>query len=273
MSTDVLLQQRLLRDINELVRNPYPRIRLHPRGDDLSQACLVLDTEAFGTLHFTVQYGARYPLVEPIITIQNEILHRNVDWHWSRGLSLGSICLWDLDTAGQNYTPAYTLKSIAIQLLSLFSSDQDKIDRRNKSMADISQMSMAIFFATMKSRDFKEKTSPLEGWSDKYTCQHCGCGKPDECSNPENADTSGAQNDAFASAVSNPALCPIDGLPTELLLRIMEELEHEDLMRFRKAWIRADEIATDFDLVHMRDLVCYVSAALLSFDGIPTYRA
>jgi ubiquitin-protein ligase len=108
------LHQRLLRDIAELQAKPYPNITLFP-GEDVKNACLVLRPNCGQPLHLTVDFGSEYPLCAPKVSIQSRLEHPNI---------FGSyICASILNTE-EGYTSAYTLKGIAIQLLSFFSSDK-----------------------------------------------------------------------------------------------------------------------------------------------------
>ena len=106
------LRQRLLRDIAEIQVDPYPRITLHV-NDNLTQACLVLSPDGQEPLHLTMYFG-NYPLQAPVVKIQSKVCHPNVFGDY--------ICASILNTTA-GYTLAYTLKSIAIQLLSFFSSE------------------------------------------------------------------------------------------------------------------------------------------------------
>jgi ubiquitin-protein ligase len=107
------LHQRLLRDIAELQAKPYPNISLFP-SDDITMACLVLRPNGGQPLHLSVDFGSEYPLYAPSVSIQSKLDHPNI---------FGSyICASILNTE-EGYTSAYTLKGIAIQLLSFFSSD------------------------------------------------------------------------------------------------------------------------------------------------------
>jgi ubiquitin-protein ligase len=108
------LRQRLLRDIAELQAKPYPNISLFP-SEDVTKACLILRPNGGPPLHLSVDFGSQYPLNAPTVTIQSRLNHPNI---------FGSyICASILNTA-EGYTSAYTLKGIAIQLLSFFSSDK-----------------------------------------------------------------------------------------------------------------------------------------------------
>ncbi|KAG0652530.1 Ubiquitin-ligase [Hyphodiscus hymeniophilus] len=109
------LRQRLLRDIAEIQTKPYPNIALHPHDHDLNNACLILTVEGYGSMHLTVEFPQDYPLSPPKIGMNSNIKHPNVYGSY--------ICSSILNTT-EGYTSAYTLKGIAIQLLSFFSSDK-----------------------------------------------------------------------------------------------------------------------------------------------------
>ncbi|KAL8923812.1 MAG: hypothetical protein Q9172_002960 [Xanthocarpia lactea] len=112
MDSNFSLRKRLLRDIAELQTEPYPYIEFHIK-DSLERACLILTPEGSQPLHLTMTLD-NYPLHAPKVTIQSPVCHPNVFGDY--------ICASILNTQ-EGYTPAYTLKSIAIQLLSFFRSD------------------------------------------------------------------------------------------------------------------------------------------------------
>ncbi|KAL8991677.1 MAG: hypothetical protein Q9169_007755, partial [Polycauliona sp. 2 TL-2023] len=112
MASDPSLRKRLLRDIAEIQSEPYPCIKFHVH-ESLEQACLVLSPEGSKSLHLRM-FFRDYPLRAPHVTIQSRVAHPNVYGNY--------ICASILNTE-EGYTPAYTLKSIAIQLLSFFISD------------------------------------------------------------------------------------------------------------------------------------------------------
>ena len=113
MTEAAVLHRRLLRDIAETQDEPYPNITFH-FGDSLSEACLILSPDGKTPLHLKINLS-QYPLRPPHVTIQSRIDHPNVfGYH---------ICASILKPQ-EGYTPAYILKSIAIQLLGFFSSDK-----------------------------------------------------------------------------------------------------------------------------------------------------
>jgi ubiquitin-protein ligase len=111
-----ILHRRLLQDIAQIQTKPYPNIALHLQDDDISSACLILTTEGYGPMHLTVCFNDDYPLSPPKIYMDSKIIHPNIKEE-------GNICASILETQ-MDYTPAYTLKGIAMQLLSSFSSER-----------------------------------------------------------------------------------------------------------------------------------------------------
>jgi ubiquitin-protein ligase len=109
------LRVRLLRDIAELQTKPYPNITLHVHDEDIEEACLILTSEGYGPMHLTIEFPPDYPIAPPEIKMDSDVFHPNVEKSY--------ICASILMTE-EGYTPAYTLKGIAIQLLSFFSSDR-----------------------------------------------------------------------------------------------------------------------------------------------------
>jgi ubiquitin-protein ligase len=110
------LYRRLLQDIAEIQNKSYLNIALHLQDDDISSACLILTTEGYGPIHLTVCFNDDYLLSPPTINMNSKIVHSNIKEE-------GNISAAILE-AQMDYTPAYTLKGIAMQLLSFFSSER-----------------------------------------------------------------------------------------------------------------------------------------------------
>jgi len=116
MASTGVLRHRLLQDLAELQNKSYPNIELHLQEHDISTACLILTTEGYGAMHLTICFNDDYPLSPPTIYMDSKIVHPNIKEE-------GNICASILETM-MDYTPAYTLKGIAMQLLSFFSSER-----------------------------------------------------------------------------------------------------------------------------------------------------
>ncbi|KAI1260394.1 hypothetical protein F5Y18DRAFT_420169 [Xylariaceae sp. FL1019] len=259
-----LRRQRLLMDIKELVTKPYPRIQLHPCEDDLTAACLVLSPEHYPDLHLSIEFPDQYPIRAPRVTMDSCINHPNV---------FGSyICAGILNT-DEEYTSAYTLKAIAIQLLSFF--DSESVEQQYGNPA-------------VNLADFQDATQKY--LKDSFQCPDCGFGSHSQPRRPKqpvlpnsfngNVDDDPEQWPAIGSlAISSPkrgtsdqgTSSPIQRtaettngvfymghLPNELLLLILENLDDfEDLATFARAWPRVSHLIRDFDVIRQRELQCF----------------
>ncbi|KAJ0165103.1 hypothetical protein CTA2_12357 [Colletotrichum tanaceti] len=224
-----LLQRRLLQDIAEFQQQPYPRLTLHTRDDDLRQVCLVLQPEGWIPLHITVMFSNRYPLLAPQINMDSSVDHPNVFDDY--------ICASILNT-DEGYTPAYTLKGIAIQMLSFFSSESIEQDHSDsdKNLDAYRQRSLRRI--------------------QTFSCPHCGFD-----GTKTKADSRRARQHALKAASSSAPAAPVDqkkeqafvfaGLPDELLLEMLESLDF--------AWPRIAELIRRYDVIRLRELQCFVT--------------
>jgi ubiquitin-protein ligase len=152
MESIVLLgRQRLMRDIKELVDNPYPNIVLRPRDDNIKFACLILSPENYHTLHLSINFPDEYPRNPPRIKMNSTIQHPNV---------YGSFICASVLNAYDDYSPAYTVKSIAIQMLSFFGSDY---------------LEQSDWDGFVDLQQYRVDNMALEGCVD-YVCEHCAFG-------------------------------------------------------------------------------------------------
>lgn len=240
------LRQRLLRDIAELQGKPYPNISIFP-NDDITTACLVLRPNGGRPLHLSAHFGAEYPLQAPGVSIQSRIEHPNI---------FGSyICASILNTE-EGYTSAYTLKGIAIQLLSFFSSD--KLEQlHGPSVEDLT------YYRLLNNRDT---------WAE-HECSKCGFGigsDPGHSSNIAKVQTSeGKRTDE--RPIGRSTRLQLANLPDEILLLICNELDTEELFVFARAWDRIgseEGIMTRFDLIRTRELQCFCLKRSFSERGV-----
>jgi len=72
---------------------------------------LILTPNGGAPLHLTIEIGDRYPPSASKVTIQSKIVHPNI---------FGSYICASMPNIDEGYTQAYTLKGIAIQLMSFF---------------------------------------------------------------------------------------------------------------------------------------------------------
>ncbi|KAK3349602.1 hypothetical protein B0T25DRAFT_548524 [Lasiosphaeria hispida] len=245
MANSNALQKRLLHDIAELQTQPYPNIHLFVDDADLTRACLVLTPAGWLPLHLTVQFHDQYPLSPPVIEMNSSISHPHVFGNY--------ICASILNTT-EGYTPAYTLKGIAIQLLSFFGSDS--LENEDGYTTDL--------------RSYKKGAQHNR----LYECEHCEFHNDSSLSPPSSAPltdfiVSPSARSEFlnASVVKTPQPKPtkvdknaffIDELPNEIILHIAEGLEFEDLTKFAQAWDRVSNVIVEFDVARVRELQCFV---------------
>ena len=246
------LRQRLLRDLAELSAEPYPHIRLHVDADDgdLSRACLVLSPDGYDVpLHLTVAFGPRYPLDPPAVSIQTPIQHPNVFGSW--------ICATIL-RPGEGYTPAYTLKGVAIQMLSFFSSDGVEQD----------------YGGVVRLSEFKRTSA---GAASTFQCARCRHGFPDAPEEEARVAAAGrpgesnrarkrrlAAERAEHAAAAEPPPAPINPaafflarLPDEILLQVLAGLDFAGLTALAQAWPRVSAAMAAYDVVRRRELQCF----------------
>ncbi|KAI1343556.1 hypothetical protein F5Y15DRAFT_236496 [Xylariaceae sp. FL0016] len=260
-----LCNRRLLLDIKELIHEPYPKISLHSFDEDIHTACLVLTPDTYEPLHLTINFHDDYPLQPPTIRMDSDVNHPNVYDDY--------ICASILNTL-EGYTPAYSLKGIAIQLLSFF--DSDSIDQDHGHGGSVS----------LKAYKIRDRTS-----GSFYQCFWCGFGSSSPPAHQSRAlpydarvevnphswptiprstgksrltqqtqaseDSGKAPEISTASGTENVRL-GFDSLPNELLLQIVNSLSvFEDLTSFTQAWPRVSRLVCEFDIVRQRELQCF----------------
>jgi ubiquitin-protein ligase len=270
-------RQRLLLDIQELVKDPYPRISLHICEEDLTYACLVLYPEYYPPLHMGVHFSPEYPIRPPTIHMDTSVSHPNV---------FGSyICATILNTR-EDYTPAYTLKGIAIQMLSFFDSEsleqdhglgkQDLItyqDMNSRYLRSTYKCNQCQFGKNIPYRKPKATRWTFDARVDRNPEQWPTIQQsvvPLSQANPERPRTSSNSKESQESrrTGSRPPRdrtgknghigFDIDRLPNEILLLIIEQLDDfEHLTSFARAWTRISHLVQYFNVIRQRELQCF----------------
>ena len=256
------LRQRLLRDIAEIERNPYPNIVFRSHENDIRKACLLLSSDDTTHLHLAIDFPNDYPLSPPIVTIQSDVVHSNVFGNY--------ICASILNTT-EGYSPAYDLKGICIQLLSFFASDTLEQEHGG----------------TVNIKGYRNIGRVLSRYGRPYICQECGFGTaamphtmptstslvslaaylPPEYTPAEPAASEAQQRpvDVRQDSRKENKLCdkkstPLADLPDELLVLICDHLEAEELAPFSRAWNRIGGetgLINRFNVVRNRELICF----------------
>jgi ubiquitin-protein ligase len=150
------LQCRLLCDLAEIKKNPSPNVFLYFDDANIQKSCLILTSEEQDPLHLTVVFNHDYPLSAPTVTIQSRVKHPNVLDDY--------ICVSMLTTT-EDWTPAYTLKGIIIQLLSFFTSD----------VLEQAHSNIAVDLAAIRrdTAELKRQAGPNNS-PHTYSCATCG---------------------------------------------------------------------------------------------------
>lgn len=228
-------RRRLARDIAEMVDEPYPNTKLIPNQGSLHEACLVLNT---GTrfVHATLRFKQGYPRTTPSVVVNGLPLNVSGD-----RLS----CSWILAYDRSVQTQAYTLKTLAIHLLSIFDGE-----------TELGSLSDGV----------ERRLRPR--WRD-YSCIFCGFGTR-QCGVFDFAycwtDLDAINLDADESSDPKPTglrglaiTKTIRDLPVELLTEVIGYLEVPDIVRFSQAWDRIENIVEDNVVVRNRELQCSVT--------------
>lgn len=258
---DTHLWRRLLRDVDELCRKPYPNIHLHVHDDELTTFCLVLTPEVSKPLHLTISGLDNYPLDPPTIRMDSLIHHPNVYGDW--------ICATILRKT-EEYTPAYTLKSIAIQMLSFFGSESLEQEhgggpvrlgryRRNDQYHDDFRCQKCGFASAQKATSLADYVDQAKTTRSSRRGRASAGGATTGLLSPPSTTPSMAAGDDKDSAQIGGDVMHIDSLPTEVLIQVLENMEDfEDVTSLARAWPRVSQVISEFDVLKQRELQCYV---------------
>ncbi|KAI1357843.1 hypothetical protein F5Y08DRAFT_323227 [Xylaria arbuscula] len=267
--------QRLLLDIHELVTKPYPKIELHPNEQNIHKACLVLSPDHYRPLHLSLRFSPQYPLHPPSVRMNSLVQHPNVYESF--------ICATIL-RIGEEYTPAYTLKGIAIQLLSFFDSrslEQEDVHGVFKDLTTYQELSNRHVWDTFQciecgfgtnnytpqvrkptqlvSFDARVSQSP-EDWP-TIVPTSSPCPSSPQSYTPSQRELSSPERGVHLltnSRKPKQAEFSFNQLPNEILLLIIEHLDDfEDLTSFARAWSKISYIVRDFDVIRQRELQCF----------------
>lgn len=258
--TQQLLRQRLLRDINELKRKPYPGIELHIDDRDLSTACLVLAPEGETPLHLTLHFGKHFPLSPADIRIQSKVSHPNV---------FGDRLCINMLTDPVGYTPAYTVQGICIQLLSFFYSDVipqmygehgGLVDRKKWQETGTDGMGLRAGKDTYCCRkcDFPASLHARSALGSEQTLGQCDPTSRIGLDTVLNEAPTAIRNTASTTSKDlNHVPRQIVDLPGELLLVIFDNLDEESLLLAARAWDGFGRVMREYNIIRTRELQCF----------------
>ncbi|KAJ3032228.1 hypothetical protein HDV00_007949 [Rhizophlyctis rosea] len=154
--------QRLLRELKEFHQDPPAGISVHQKGDQIDSYCVILhplESRLQGLrLHLDLTFPHDYPFSPPKVTASTKIYNQFI-------LAGGYICcdVLQRDVPGKaegyngGYTPASTLSSLLVQLMSLLSSDH-VTSMHSGTEVDVQYARNALW-------EHKDAV--------KFTCKHC----------------------------------------------------------------------------------------------------
>jgi ubiquitin-protein ligase len=275
------LHTRLLRDIAEMEQHPYPNVQFITYEQDMTKACLILTPPDQEPLHFTVTFHDNYPIRAPHINIQTIVSHPNV-FEWSGGY----ICASILNT-NEDWTCAYTMKGIAIQLLSFFCSD--KLEQSYGGTADLTRYqdhqgrwlargdAFKCTHCTFDNSSTHKSSSVLASLGDlirtmsprrrrrsgRSSGRSSGKSKSGPATgNDAQVTTNGSSQDEHQDRDTEADTYPsLQDMPDEIILHICEQLEDEDLMLFMQSWNYLggnDGLMANYNLLRNRELKCFL---------------
>ncbi|KAJ3163496.1 hypothetical protein HDU86_000075 [Geranomyces michiganensis] len=119
---------RLLRDLQEIHREPVAGVEVHVCEDDVTRLCVVLSPQAGRfegiRLHLSVRIPENYPKDSPQVSISTPFAHPNVFGSYICCDILKGHIVREPNGYIGGYTPAYSLQTIFVQLLSFFTADR-----------------------------------------------------------------------------------------------------------------------------------------------------
>ncbi|KAK4503274.1 hypothetical protein PRZ48_006702 [Zasmidium cellare] len=215
------LRRRLHEDIKELQDKPYPGIAVHIQDEDMTKACLVVRPENDRPLHMTMHFTKQYPLQPPKITMDSKnVMHPNIfDNH---------ICI-NILTQDEDYTPAYTLKGICIQMLSFFASA--KIEQDYGGVVDRKKWTKRTEYDEARLGTAEKKPSTLPNGEQTAT-----------------QDTTEEEDKKKLQLVD---------LPDDVLLLFCDYLDEEDLFLAARAWNGFGRLIRRYNIIRTRELQCF----------------
>ncbi|OAL42903.1 hypothetical protein IQ07DRAFT_593538 [Pyrenochaeta sp. DS3sAY3a] len=249
------LQRRLLNDIAEIKQNPYPNVHVHFHDSDLSKACLILTPDNEKPLHLTISFPAEYPLRAPTVRIQSRIVHPNVFGDY--------ICATILNTV-EGWTSAYTLKGLAIQLLSFFSSDSIEQDHGGQvvNLAEYRQRNPALSWDTDLSWGLRWSDEPLRSRPEiPFSCEACAFGPDWTPPHIRGVDGDSQRLNGAAVSTTNPNSKPrrskLFTLPDEIVLLLLSNMGTRDIFAFADAVPTIKSMVYSYDFIRIRELQCF----------------
>ena len=286
------LQRRLLKDIVELQTDPYPNVVFRPR-DQLKKACLILTPDRRDPLHLTVTFGNNYPLQPPQVSIQSRVSHPNVfkDYicasilnttegytpaYTMKGICIQLLSFFSSDRIEQegggrfieldNYRGRNTLSSSESRYhcpVCGFGSNEARIDDESpfslhqRSSPFPARISLsnggAPELASRKASIAVNSGSTFTANINRVECES----KTGIDMNPDSVPKKLTRGGPDQYSNRMTTLDRILGLPNELILAILEELDTGSLVAVAKASSEIERLITSSDFIRLQELQCF----------------
>ena len=227
-----------------------------PDDTDIYSACLLLTVNDGTTLHLNIKFPTQYPLSPPKISIQSSISHPNVFG--------GYICASLLNTT-EDYTPAYTLKGVCIQMLSFFTSD---------SIEDVAGFTSNLRLYREDPLSYRVPFNSDTSNERPIQCQRCDEHRRLQNHNPEGSRTNAVISPLSARRhreakrrVEEKSMTTsvnfkksLQGMPDEISLLICEALPTKYLLSLSQAcdWIGGENgLVSKYNIIRKRETICF----------------
>ncbi|KAJ3139910.1 hypothetical protein HDU90_008809 [Geranomyces variabilis] len=231
-NVDITGYARLLRDLQEMHREPVAGVEVHVCEQDVTRLCVVLAPQSgqfLGIkLHLSVQIPQDYPKSGPQVSISTPFKHPNVFGGYICCDILKGRIVRESDGYIGGYTPAYSLQTIFVQLLSFFTAGRVEQEYGGFTTA------------------YKVDKPALQEKIARFVCKSCGFNlnasrSPNSKKRPENPTfvPLGRKDSGYqgVSSVDNTAcaLQILDAVPDCWRL-VAENLTTRDLLTFSRAY-------------------------------------
>ncbi|KAJ3014492.1 UNVERIFIED_CONTAM: hypothetical protein HDU68_000246 [Siphonaria sp. JEL0065] len=250
--------RRILIELKELQTSPLIGITVTPHDTDVRLLCVtMIPQEGIYKgipLHLGVNLINGYPTQSPVVTIDTLITHPNV---FSRTFICCDLLKGRLftDSKGRvsGYSPAYSLGTILLQLMSFFSA------------TNIEQDWEGVY---TNSADESARVNAIEN-VERFSCVKCGykgnemAAKANVMDMDESVDQAdvGLEQRVLGSAGGAlgglASVLTIETIPNEVLLEIADHMAVEDIIKLSRAVPRFGELVAAHSLKIRRDQKCF----------------
>jgi ubiquitin-protein ligase len=242
------LECRLIHDIADIQQDPYPNVHLHFADSNIRKACLILTPEGDAPLHLTIEFSAEYPLTPPTIRMQSSITHPNVT---------GEFVCASMLNGQERWTAAYTLRGVAIQMLSFFGSEQVEQCRYRHGRSVNLKEYRRKRGGTRGDPRIREDLV-IRGKKAVYCCKASGFGPEWAPQKSEEKETDASNSHTSTDvAAPGPSQSKLFALPDKIVLLVFTWLETRNVLAFADAVPSIKTMLHSHDFIRTRELQCF----------------